>query len=141
MAQQGGCFLERAQHLKAGKHAEDAIEPATLRLGIEMAADGNRRQRHVFAGIGREYIANAVDLDSAAERPARGDEPIADLTVLLSQRQAGDPTFIGGAEACGRDDVVPQPVAVCNRRVDASGLGTQGFRAHFGCSGASLFSL
>jgi hypothetical protein len=105
-----------------------------------MAADGDCRQRHVFAGIGCKDIADAVNFDRAAEGPALGDEPVAGLTILLGQCQSGDAAPVRSAEARGRNDVAPQPVAVRGRRVDAVGFAAQGFGAHFGCSGASLLS-
>ena len=51
--------VERADHLEAREHAQDAVEAPTRDLRVEMAADEDGRERVVRAGAAGEDAAHA----------------------------------------------------------------------------------
>ena len=108
--QQAPCLLQCPQDLQPGKNAENAVEASAERLGVEMAAHGDRHQGGIAARIEGEHVAYSVDAQLAFQLAAPGREPVAHLAILLRERQPRDPAAGRAAEAGGRDDVVPQPV-------------------------------
>ena len=56
----GAGLVQGAHDLKAGEHAEHAVELATRGLRVEMAADRDRRARRVAALAAEHHVAEAV---------------------------------------------------------------------------------
>ncbi len=97
--------VERAHDLEAGEHAVVAVELAAGRLGVDVAAGDDRRQRVVLAGAAHEAVADLVDRDRHAglARPAR--HQVAALLVEVGERQPADAALRRGA------DLAPAPSA------------------------------
>ena len=56
-------LVEGAQHFQGAHHAEDAVEAATLGLGVDVRAGHHRRQAVVRPGTPAEDVAHLVDRD------------------------------------------------------------------------------
>src|SRR3546814_4284358 len=80
--------VQGADDLEAGQHAEHAAELAAGRLGVEVAAGGDRRQRRVAARAPGEDVAHPVDGDGAAGLLAPAHEEVAPLAVEVAEREA-----------------------------------------------------
>ena len=121
-------LVERAHDLEAREHAVDAVELATGRLGVEMAAGGDRQGVGIAAGAAREDVAHLVDRAGHAGIPAPGDEEIAPGLVAVRERQAAVATLLGGVDLRHLHDGLPQAVGVdlqslahrCPRRAGGS---------------------
>ena len=104
--------MQRAQSLQRGEDAERAVKLAAGRLGVEMAADADRRDVGPLAFAPREHAAHVVDGDGAAERLRLRLEPVAYLAVEFGQRQPADAGLRRRADLGGQHQVVPQPLRV-----------------------------
>ena len=102
---------EGAQRLERGEHAQHAVEFPPRRLGVEMAAERDRR--HVgLPRPPREHRAHVIDGDGAAELLRARLEPVAHLTVEIAQREPADAAFRRAADRGGLHQLAPQPLAV-----------------------------
>ncbi len=110
--------VQRAQHLEAGQHADDAVVLAARELGVEVAAHQHRRQVIVRPGAPREDVADAVHRHRAARLGAPGDEEIAHLLVRVGEGQAAEAARLAGADLAGAHDGGPEA-----RRVDGDRIG------------------
>ena len=72
----GGDFVivQGSQRFQCGQHAVNPVEPAAVRLGVEMAAGDDRRQVVIAPGAAGKDIAHVVDLDAAADFLAPANE-------------------------------------------------------------------
>ena len=119
--------MKRAQRLQRGEHAEHAVELAAGRLGVEMAADRDRR--HVRRALAaREHRAHVVDGDAAAERLGARLEPVAHLPVEIGQRQPADAALGGAADRGGLHR--SRPTAARHRSRDCASPAAARSRAH-----------
>ena len=73
--------VEGSDHLEPGEHAVDAVELAAGRLGVQVRAGHDRRQRRVAARAAREDIAHGIHGHGAAGGLAPAHEEIATLPV------------------------------------------------------------
>ena len=130
----GAAFLQHTQHLQTGQHADHAVEFAAGRLGIEMAADRDRRQRRIAAGTPGEDVAHVVERDGAADRFALRHEPGAHLRVELGERQPAQPALRGGADRSRFQHALPETVGI-DRQVAGQDTVSGALRCGlFGCS-------
>jgi hypothetical protein len=90
--------VERAQHLHAGHHAENAVEPSALGLGIEVAADENRRRRRIRPVAAHEHVAELIDGERVAASAGPAGQEVARRLVLRREREAPQPAIGGGAD-------------------------------------------
>jgi hypothetical protein len=81
-------IVERADDFQSAEHAEHAVVFTAGRLGVEMAADHDRRQMVLDAGTAGEHIAHLVDLDRATFLLAPGGEEVASLFVEIGEGEA-----------------------------------------------------
>ena len=82
-------FNQGAQRLQRRERAEHAVELSAGRLGVEMAAERDRR--HVRRAVAaREHRAHVVDGDVAAELFRPRLEPVAHLTIQIGEREPAD---------------------------------------------------
>ena len=104
--------VQRAHDLQPAQHAEDAVVAAAADLGVEVAADGDRRQRRVAAGAAGEDVAQPVDLDRAAGALRPAYEEVAHLLVLGRQRQPAQPDLAEAADLGRALEALPQPLGI-----------------------------
>ena len=105
-------IVQRAHHFQPGQHAVIAVELAAGRLGVDVAAGDDRRQRGIAAVAAHEDVADPVDRDRQARVPRPADDQVAALSVEVGQRQALDAPFWRGADARQFHQGCPQAVAV-----------------------------
>ena len=105
--------VQRANHFQRRQRAEDAVELAAGRLGVEMRADADRRLRHVAAGAHREHRAQRIDMHLAAGSLAGRRETSRAPACLPAQCQPLDAAFRRAAEFRRLVDRAPEP-----RRID-----------------------
>ena len=72
-------IIHRAHDLERAENAEHTVEFASGRLGVEVAADEDGRQRRLGAIASREHVAHLVDLDRAPGGLAPLPEQVAAL--------------------------------------------------------------
>ena len=75
-------LVEGAQHFQGAHHAEDAIEAATLGLGVDVRAGHHRRQAVVLPGPPAEDVAHLIDRDVEPRLLEPGHEEAPCLLVL-----------------------------------------------------------
>jgi hypothetical protein len=80
--------VERAQDLEPGKQAEHAVELAARPLRVEMAADEHRRQAGIGPLAAQEHVAEPVDGERIPAFLGPALELVANLPVLVGERQA-----------------------------------------------------
>ena len=81
--------VEGADQLEPAEHAEHAVIAPAGRLGVEMAADLDRRQARVGALAAREHGAHRIDADGQARRLAPALEQRAALRDRHRSASAG----------------------------------------------------
>jgi len=104
--------VERAHHFEAGQHAEHAIETATGRLGVQVAAGRHGRQVIPPARAPREHVAHSVDVDAAARLLAPAPEQVAAGAVLVGQRLPVAAAPGGGADLRHQHQALPESFGV-----------------------------
>ncbi|MCY1542798.1 hypothetical protein D9M68_785650 [compost metagenome] len=99
--------MKHPQDLHSRQYPENAIEAPARRLGVEMTADGNGGEARLRARQDSKHVADVIDLDGAAERPAFRCEPFADLRVRCAQRKTVHTGLAMRTDAGGRENVGP----------------------------------
>src|SRR5690606_22751570 len=100
------------EYLEAGKNAEDAIEFAAGRLGVEVRADCDGQSRR-FASVPLDVdVSDVVDADVIAGLAGARDQPVAHQTILLRQCKTADAAIGRTAEFGGFHQRRPEPIAV-----------------------------
>src|SRR5207237_9995340 len=105
-------LIERAEHLEAREHADDAVILSAGYLRVEVTADQHRRQVIVRAGASREDVPDAIDGDRAPGLGAPRHEEIAHLLVGVGEREPPEPAGLARPDLAGAHDGVPEPRAV-----------------------------
>ena len=81
-------FVEGAHHFQGAHHAEDAVEAATLGLGVDVGAGHHRWQAVVRPGTPAEDIAHLVDRDVEVRFLEPGHEEAPCLLVLGAEGES-----------------------------------------------------
>jgi hypothetical protein len=102
-------LVEAAQDLEPGENAEDAVEPPSRRLGVEVAPDRDGRELAPATPAACEDVSHVVEPDVVALGPAGFHEPVAHAAILVAERQSAEPAARGGTDATGFRDRVPEP--------------------------------
>ena len=102
--------VEGAHDFEARQHAQHAVELAAIGLGVEMAADGDRRQCLILARPPREDITERVRVDAAAGVSAPRDEQVPALLVQVGERQPPAPPFRSCADFRHLHQAIPKAV-------------------------------
>ena len=105
-------IVEGAHHLQRAEHAERTVELAAGRLGVEMAAHQDRRQRRIAPWAAGEHVAHGVDADGAAGGLAPAGEEVTRLPVEIRQRQPVAAALRRRADRRHLHQAVPQAQAV-----------------------------
>ena len=93
------CVVEGLDDLQAAEHAVYAVEASSGRLGVEMAAQHDRRSVGIGPRSSGEQVSDDVELDRAARMSGPGGEQVAACFVVVGERLAV------GAPAGGRADL------------------------------------
>ena len=107
----GAGFVQGAHDLEPGQHAEHAVELAARGLGVEVAADRDRRARRVAALAAEHHVAEAVHRERQADRLAPAAKEMAGLAVEIGQRLAVAAAVRQRADAGHLHQAVPEPLA------------------------------
>ena len=84
--------VERLDHLEPAQHAVHAVEAPAGGLGVEVAAEHNRRSVGVGASSAGEEVAHSIELDRAAGPLSPADEQLpAGLVVVGEGLPVGAP--------------------------------------------------
>lgn len=70
-------IVERLNRLERGQHARDTVEPAPMRLGVEMTAGGDHGARWVTARSQGEHVARTIRFQPQPGRAAPPGEELA----------------------------------------------------------------
>ena len=120
-----------ARHLQAVDHAHRAIQPAGMRLGLQMAAD---QQERPLPSPAADDVADAVDLGVEPGLGQPGGEPVPRLDVVRRIGRAVHPGAIGAdrpQRRAGRSssrllvDPAHGATAMPCGRISPSGVGTK----------------
>ena len=106
-----GC-VQRAQHLEAGEHAQNAIEAAARRLRVEVAADQYRSETRLAAFAAHEHGAEPINRDGTAEVTRPPAKQVAHCAVVIAERQSPQTAIRPPADRRRGHDRRPEPVAV-----------------------------
>ena len=83
-------IVQGPDDLESRQHAEHTVEPAALRLGVEVRAGGDRGGGRVGTGAAGEHVAQLVDVQGTARLPAPPGEQIPPPAVLVGEREPGN---------------------------------------------------
>ena len=100
-------IVQGAHHLEPGKDSQDAVEAPAGRLGVEMAADGDRIGGGVAARPAREDVADGIDGDATAGGFAFRHEPAPHFGILRGERLAVEPALGRRADGGARHQAGP----------------------------------
>src|SRR5580765_6900608 len=101
-------IVQRPHHLEPGHDAVGAVEPATVRLRVEMAAHDDGRGAGVLPGPAREHVADGVHPQLEARLAAPKGEALAPLAVGGCQRDAAYAALRRGADFRQLDERGPE---------------------------------
>ena len=125
-------IVQGTYHLQRRQHAVVTVKFAAGRLGVNMAAGDNRRQRRITPFPAHKYVADFIDGDAHPGRLRPANHQIPSLAVKIGQRQTAAAALRRSANFRQRHQRIPQA-----RAIDPAGggfgyRGKKDITAHFG---------